>query len=478
MKQGKINIEIGKPITIIDWKNDETKSPNERKEKRESTILKAIGTTLKEYQKNIKNLVSGKYINQRDLMPPHLQKPCNIYVLLCTDGILVRYDDVTDGEGKVRTGIMGKELCDIAPKVSDYAIHFPKDFSNYTSQIRGPQLSMAIGKIDTPQTDLKEVGSLHYELFSKTVMPEGYTILPPPSRPVPLVSLGNEVIINMQGKLVPDEVTPKEVYREEQLITYSKIKLPVGWLAIEVYPLLDQEYWKPEYTTVWAELDILSILAQKNAIRSELFQFDSRSETRKKYSQLLHEFEGLLVGLEEPMHQFLKANPELLCPTHDKCWSKVHFGSTISDFVFREAYNDYLLVEIEAPIRELFRKDGQQRQEVTHAINQITDWVQYIQNNRQKVEKELGLIGISTNPRTLIVIGRSQSLTLENRKKIETLQSQQNKLRIMTYDDVLLNAKESLSRLFGNLDIKGNNTEIYYSGKCKGNDLDPIYRNA
>jgi 2-succinyl-5-enolpyruvyl-6-hydroxy-3-cyclohexene-1-carboxylate synthase len=128
-------------------------------------------------------------------------------------------------------------------------------------------------------------------------------------------------------------------------------------------------------------------------------------------------------------------------------------------------YNDYQLVEIEAPIRELFRRDGQQKQELTHAINQITDWVQYIQDNKQKVEQELGLYGISTNPRTLVVIGRSASLTIDNRRKLETLQAQQNKLRIITYDDVLSNAKESLSRILGNLDIQGHNLEIYYSDK-------------
>ena len=71
----------------------------------------------------------------------------------------------------------------------------------------------------------------------------------------------------------------------------------------------------------------------------------------------LDEFEALLDGLEEPVHQFLKLHPELLCPTYERFWSKMAFGDRVSDFVFRESYNDYQLVEIEAPIRELFRKD-------------------------------------------------------------------------------------------------------------------------
>jgi hypothetical protein len=180
---------------------------------------------------------------------------------------------------------------------------------------------------------------------------------------------------------------------------------------MEVYPPLGGEYWKPEYAAGWAELDILAAVAQRNLTVAALRELDGRAETRKLYATLLDQFDALLTGAEEPVHQFLKSHPEILCPTSERSWSKLAFGDRVSDFVFREPYNDYLLVEIEAPIRQLFRQDGQQREELTHAINQITDWVQYISNNRERVEKQLGLVGISTNPRTLVVIGRSAHLT-------------------------------------------------------------------
>ncbi len=224
---------------------------------------------------------------------------------------------------------------------------------------------------------------------------------------------------------------------------------------MEIYPPLGDEYWKPEYASMWAELDLLANIAQRNAIASALMGLDSRGALRKSYATLLAEFEGLLSGPEEPVHQFLKQHPELLCPTHERFWSKLPFGGTVSDFVFREPCNDYQLVEIEAPIRELFRRDGQQREELTHAINQITDWVQYIGDNKRRVEEELGLPGISTNPRTLVVIGRSASLTEDNRHKLATLQAQQNKLRILTYDDLLASARANLERLLGPLALHG-----------------------
>ena len=120
------------------------------------------------------------------------------------------------------------------------------------------------------------------------------------------------------------------------------------------------------------------------------------------------------------------------------------------------------MVEIEAPIRELFRKDGQQREELTHAVNQIADWIQYIGDNKLKVEDEQELVGISTSPRCLVVIGRSKSLSEENRRKLITLQAQQNKLRILTYDDLIASARANLERLFGPLSMVAHNAELYF----------------
>jgi hypothetical protein len=226
---------------------------------------------------------------------------------------------------------------------------------------------------------------------------------------------------------------------------------------------LDESYWKPEYGAVWAKLDLLSAIAQRNAIETALHQLDGRGAARERYAKLLEELEALLSGPEEPCHQFLKSHPELICPTYDACWSKKTFGAHISDFVFREPHNDYLLVEIEAPHRLLFRKDGHPRQTLTHAISQIRDWVRFIQENRAAVERDLGLIGISPTPRSLVVIGRSGSLTEENRRILPAMQSEQPRLTILTYDDLVQRARAQLERLLGPLSMKGKgpNANIY-----------------
>ena len=454
VKQGKMVVAPGQPIRFEDVVAVD--SPQVEA----ASVANTVGRTLAAYLKAARQLLEGKYANQKAFAPPHMTVPCSILVLRCTDGIFVRYDAAEDKMVTVRGAQVDQRLIEIAPGFSEQVIHCPDDPAAYVPAGGGPAIVM----VQTDSTGARrEVGRLHPMFFVTTKLPVDFRPPPPPARPPCLVSVTNNLILQMHGAVMPSDQPVKLTGPDvEHFIASSSVNLKVGWQAIEIYPPLGDEYWKPEPAALWAELDLLASIAQSNARISELNALDPRSATRKQYGEILEQFEALLTGPEEPVHQFLKSHPELLCPTADRFWSKLAFGNTVSDFVFREAYNDYLLVELEAPIRELFRKDGQQREELTHAINQITDWIQYIQDNKCLVEKELELVGISTNPRMLVVIGRSASLTEENRHKLATLQAQQNKLRILTYDDLLAAARSNLERILGPLTLRTQNVELFY----------------
>src|SRR5262249_46198918 len=132
-----------------------------------------------------------------------------------------------------------------------------------------------------------------------------------------------------------------------------------------------------------------------------------------------------------------------------------------TDFVFQYPSGDYLLVELERPTHLLFRDDGQHREELTHAIDQIVDWRRYIEDNLRTVQSELGLDGISANPSCLIVIGRSSSLGEADKRKLVAFENLQPRLKIMTYDDLLANARASIENILGPLWDPGPNTEVY-----------------
>ena len=355
---------------------------------------------------------------------------------------------------------MPETLAEVVPKFSEGFIHVTSDPKAFVPGQAGPALSLNIA---SPTGEVTEVARLYPAIVTSTKLPDDFVTLLPPARPLCIASVQSEIDIELAGLVAPsDAPINRDNPNNDHFVAQTRMRLPVGWEAIELYLSLDMDYWDPTRAPMWAELDILAAAAQAN-LRTQAYRaLDSRGETRKQYVALLAEFETLLTGPEEPVHQFLKKHPELLCPTADKQWSKLPFGDRFSDFVFREAPNDYLLVEIEAPIREIFRKNGQQRQELTHAINQISDWVQYIEDNRGEVEASLGLVGISTSPRTLVVIGRSAALSDENRRKITTIQNQQGKLRILTYDDLLASARANLERILGPLSITGQNTQIFF----------------
>jgi hypothetical protein len=72
------------------------------------------------------------------------------------------------------------------------------------------------------------------------------------------------------------------------------------------------------------------------------------------------------------------------------------------------------------------------------------------------------LIGISTTPRTLVVIGRNAGLSEENRRKLVVMQGQTPKLQILTYDEIILRARANLERLFGPLSMRAQGLKLYF----------------
>jgi hypothetical protein len=454
MKKGTVVVEPGKPLQFRDAVEINSLPSAEQS----GAIL--IAEALKKYLLAARELLKGKYACHAEFAPQHLKNPCDIVVLRCSDGVFVRYDAATKGDERARAGATSSSLAEIVPQFSERMIHFGVPSEQLDPSELGPGLVL---EVKSPAGETRQGLTLYPAIFATHQLPDGFEVPPPPARPICLLSILNELTLQLGGIVAPaDAPLRRDGPDIQQFIAHSRIKLPVGWQAIEIYPLLGDEYWKSEYAATWAELDILAIALQRNQEEAQLNVLDPRANLRRHYADLLAEFEHLLQGPEESVHQFLRQYPELISPTSERHWSKLPFGAGVSDFVFREPHNDYELVEIESPVRELFRKDGQEREELTHAIRQIRDWVRYIEDNKKTVEVELGLTGISTSPRRLIVIGRSGSLTDQNRRTLTTLQNEQPKLRILTYDDLLTGARANLERILGPLSLTGQNVRLYF----------------
>jgi len=423
-----------------------------------------VGKALKAYLTATKELLDGRLQDLREIAPKHTTTACRPTAFIFPEGIIVRYDLFENPDLKVLSGIpfqLSKDdgtdidisLLTATPFISEQFLHCVANPIGYDPGPDTPKITISVGPQDSAEK--QDIGTQRvFAVIQAPPEPSGD--LPTILRPIPTISIRNEFDLFVQFQTEQQSTRPSQTF-----LLRSRFRIPAGWEALEIFPRYPIEVWNPDTAALWAENDLLAAILQRNLRDNQFKALDPMAEARKRMAGILSECEKLLDGKEEPLHQYIKAHPELLSPTHYRMWSKLSFGKRDTDFVFREPSGDYLLVELESPMRPLFRADGQQREELTHAIDQIVDWRRYIEDNLRTVQQELGLDGISVNPACLVVIGRSSSLNDESKRKLVALQNWMPKLRIITYDDLIANAKASAENILGPLWDPGPNAEVY-----------------
>lgn len=176
--------------------------------------------------------------------------------------------------------------------------------------------------------------------------------------------------------------------------------------------------------------------------------FNSITEASIKISKKsIEKFEMLIAEHknEESYQVFFKNNPVFLEPLAAKIYDKQRLGDDlITDFVIQTLEDKYVLVEIEKPQDSIFTKQDDFSSKFTHAYGQVIDFLAWTDSNIAYAQKKLPNISLPTG---LLVIGQSTKLTLEQKKKLEYFNLTNTRIKVITYDDVLLNAQ----RLYKNI---------------------------
>lgn len=451
----RIVIRSGLPVKISRGSIDSIDAISVEKK----TILNKVGTTVKAYLKEAENLLSGKYSSIKPFAPQHLINPGIVMILCCVDGVIIRYDKQVE-EKLLVIGWADGNFNNLVPLISENLVHchYPVQSAPFEPKF-GPQITFSAVNSKTGKSKILSTIKIGFNIVVKEPPEE----LPqPPQKPFCLLSVQNSFEINMIGEMAQDQGAFVEGQR---FLTRTLMKLPVGWECFEVFPFLNIDYWNPKYAGVWAENDILAAVLRHQLRESELNSLDPKAAARKQLSILLNSYKELLDSepdREEVLQSFLKENSFFLFPTKVKTWPKLAIGAKKTDFIFKDATGDYLLVELEKSTDKLFLKNGHTSSKLNHAHGQILDWKRYIEDNLSTVQHELGLDGISANPKSLIVIGRSKYLNAENKRKLIAIENDCPKLKIMTYDDIYENAKSVIENLLGPLWAEMGKTEVYY----------------
>lgn len=446
-----------KPVQVVDQtdKNISVLTPDQQQ------TISLIGKVISAYKKAAKSLLNEKYSHLREFVPTHLADPGNIVAACCTDGVVIRYEKNLESPKTISIW-MQKDLSQIAAILSQSLIQCHPN-QQFTSTVETTGAEVTLSAVSPSRNKSKDLFSTRIGFDVVIDRPEHAPL--PPQKPFCLASVRNALEIGLKAELVEDG---EKSGKGQHILIRNELRLPVGWECIEIYPYIDLEAWKPEYAPIWAENDLLAAVVAAQVRESHFESLDPNAKAREKYAAILKDFKNLLdsnPGREEILQIFLRNHPFLLCPTHTKIWPKLPLGAKVTDFVFRDATSDYLLVELEKSTHPLFRDDGHVGEKVNIAIGQITDWKRYLEDNLRTVQQELGLTGISADPQSLAVIGRSHTLTAENRRKLGAMNSTHPKLKIMTYDNVYDNAKAVIENLLGPIWHSSGETQIYHLTK-------------
>lgn len=428
-------------------------------------IFDQLGSTIKAYLEAAEELLNGKYSNLKEIAPLHLSSPGNVLIVCCDDGVIIRYEK-KQGDSRIMVAWASEKLSKLAPQISENVV-FCHDDKNFASSVNTAGAIVKFFMSD-PKTGLTQdivKSRIGFDVILSRPSKDAVS----PNKPYRLLSVRNSFDFYIHGELIPENSSSGY---NKHVLSRMTLNLPVGWECIEIYPFLNLDCWKPEFATFWAENDLLASVLSQQVHEQKFRELDPNVAARKQYRELFRAYKQLLDSnpeKEETLQIFLKENPALLCPTYKKSWPKLALGAKKTDFVFQEAAGDYLLVEIEKSTLPLFVKSGDTSRELNHACNQISDWRRYLEDNLSTVQQELGLNGISTNPKSLIVIGRSNSLTTENKRKLVTLENTSPRIKIMTYDDILENAKAAVENILGTIWETYGNTEVFYLSKNNEN---------
>ena len=454
-KRGKLILEGANPMTFVEHNDEPTVAWTPEQE----ATARAVSQAIKSYMKAMEALIGGKYEQLKDKIPEYMVSPGNLLMAICTDGIVIRYEKKSLDERKWATAVFPQGISHVAALLSQNLVHIESPEAPHPlNENFGVEFKLFVHS--PSEGTSQDIVATRIWFQTKNTSPQ--QVEPPGAKPYCLLSVRNQLDIEIHGEMCSEgnSQAPRQPF-----IARSTMRLLAGWECIEVFPGLNLDVWKSEFAPLWAERDVLGAALIAQTKDSQLSNLDPRAETRRQYAALLAQFMTLLDSnpeREQTLQVFLQENPILLCPTHVRMWPKLPLGANITDFVFRDANQEYLLVELERSTLQLFRQDGHATAELTHAQGQIVDWKRYLEDNLQTVQRELGLVGITPNPNGLLVIGRARSLLPENRRKLQTMMNESPKLRIMTYDDVYESAKAVFENLLGPMWDSGGATQIYY----------------
>ncbi|MGE7999715.1 Shedu anti-phage system protein SduA domain-containing protein [Lysinibacillus sp. NPDC093190] len=198
----------------------------------------------------------------------------------------------------------------------------------------------------------------------------------------------------------------------------------------------------------FSQQEVENYIYDNNAFTDYIFKI-FRETSIKINRKVINNFEKLINTAnltEEEYQKYLFNHPVLIDPLAKEIIPKQRLGSDyITDFVIRKFNDEYVLVEIEKPTTPIFTKANDFTSHFTHALGQVLDFQDWVERN---IAYANNLMPSITAPKGLLILGMMSVLTEEQKRKIRRFNiNNQGKVRVLTFDEVLENARKLYKNL-------------------------------
>lgn len=176
-----------------------------------------------------------------------------------------------------------------------------------------------------------------------------------------------------------------------------------------------------------------------DAVLDSRLQRDLGPKPRDKFYEFIFQFHRQLnnpLGKERELHNLILKGASNFTFGPVRIFSEVCFGKKYrADLVLQiETDNQrLLLIELERASLPLFTKTGAQFSHVTHALQQVEDWLRFWQEHPKDIPKHLDP---TISPAGVVVIGRSRFLSEDDKRRLLSL-NMNRRIQLITYDDLI-----------------------------------------
>lgn len=175
--------------------------------------------------------------------------------------------------------------------------------------------------------------------------------------------------------------------------------------------------------------------------------------------RVVGELEAAINGLEDlldsdpeewrvQMYLGIPRNKVLLDPTAVAVTPEVKLGSEHRvDFVLELPQQRHALVEIERPRDPLYTKDGDPADRHKHGQQQIMDWIEWLDENREYARKNIPALRTVKEPEYRLIVGLRSNTSEKHQRALTRKNAELRRIETLTFDDLLDRAKQHLANL-------------------------------